>query len=234
MARRRLGPLLLTIPMVLVLLGLGTWQVERLYWKEGLIAALDAARSAPPVAPPPSLAAAASLAYRRVAATGRFLHDKEFAVAAISQTGDYGLAVVTPLRLADGSFLLVNRGWVPKDRQSPDSRRAGEIAAETTITGLLRLPNARKPSWFTPDNRPEASQWYYIDPTAMAAAARLEGVLPYWIDADATPNPGAYPIGGQTIVDIPNNHLQYAITWYSLAMALIAIYLISERRRPRD
>jgi len=224
----------MTIPMVLVLLGLGTWQVERLQWKEGLIADLEAARRAPPVSPPSHPAEAARLAFHPIAATGRFLHDKEFTVQAISRTGAYGFAIVTPLRLSDGSLLLVNRGWVPSDRKDPGSRQGGQSPDETRVVGFLRVPSVGKPGAFIPDNRPEAAQWYYIDPAAMAASAALERVLPYWIEADATANPGGYPIGGQTLVDLPNNHLQYAITWYSLAAALIAIYLISQRRRSRQ
>ncbi len=215
----------------LVLLGLGTWQVQRLFWKEGLIAERHAAVTAPPVDLPLSLEAARPLEYHRVRVTGRLANDRELYLGATSPNGHPGYQVITPLRRADGSSILVNRGFIPQERKAPDSRAAGELDGEVTVTGLLRLPPAGKPHWFIPANSPERNYWIYVDVPAMAAAAHVDRVLPFYVDADATPNPGGLPIGGQTPIELPNDHLQYAITWYALAAGLAVIYILFIRRR---
>jgi surfeit locus 1 family protein len=224
-------PSFFALGALVVLLGLGTWQIERLIWKEGLIARRQAAVTAPPVALPPSLADAQALEYHHVAATGRFLNDREIDLGATSEDGHPGYQIITPLTLADGRVLLVERGFVPQERRDPSSRAPGELEGEVTVTGLLRLAPLGKPHWFVPDNNAERNYWFYVDIPAMSAAARVENVLPFYVDADATPNPGGLPEGGQTRLDLPNNHLQYAITWYLLAAGLIIVYAVFIRRR---
>ncbi|HEV2264531.1 MAG TPA: SURF1 family protein [Stellaceae bacterium] len=217
-----------------ILVGLGTWQVHRLHWKEALIAARQTAFHLPPVPPPGSLAAAQTLEYHPVRASGRFLNDHEMRVAAIADDGTAGFDIVTPFALDDGRVLLVDRGFVPTALAAPDSRRAGEIAGPTQVAGPLRLDRGR-PSWFTPDNQPSRGAWYFIDLKVMAAVAVPHAdILPYYIDADATPNPGGWPKGGQTAIDLPNHHLSYAITWYALAAGLVQIYVIFVRRRLKE
>jgi surfeit locus 1 family protein len=215
----------------ILLLGLGTWQVQRLGWKERLIAQRHAAVTAAPIALPTSLAAAQGLEYRHVAATGTFLNDRELFLGATDEDGHAGYHVITPLKLADGDVLLVDRGFIPENRKAPASRAQGERTGTVTVTGLIRLAPTAKPAWFLPANSVERNYWIWVDIPAMAKAARLEHVLPFYIDADATPNPGGLPIGGQTRLELPNNHLQYAITWYALAVALVVIYILFIRRR---
>ncbi len=233
-SRSLLWPTLAVGIALLVLLGLGTWQVERLEWKRALIAARHAAVTAPPTELPRDAAAARSLDYRRVRVGGHFLNDRELYLAATSADGHAGFLVFTPLEMPDGAALLVDRGFVPENRRAPEARAAGEPAGEVTVAGLLRVPPATKPAWFVPDNNPVRNYWFYVDIPAMAAAAHLERVLPFYVDADATPNPGGLPIGGQTRLELPNNHLQYAITWYALAAGLVAVYAVFLRRhRPK-
>ena len=214
---------------VLLLLGLATWQVQRLHWKEGLIAERQAGLHAAPMPLPSSLAAARALEFHPVTAEGEFLNAQELDLHAQSLRGEQGFHIVTPLRLADGAILLVDRGFVPTDREAPATRAAGEPQGRVRVTGLLRLPEGK--GWFTPENEPQRNSWFWIDLPAMAKAAGVAPVLPFYVDADATPNPGGWPKGGQTITDLPNNHLQYAITWYALALALIVIYIRFARRR---
>jgi Uncharacterized conserved protein len=136
---------------------------------------------------------------------------------------------VTPLMLEDGkTAVLVDRGWVPIDRQAPDSRRAGQGPGQVPVAGIARQP--AKPGAFTPDNRPDQNRWYWPDLTAMAAHAGLLQVAPLLLEAGPAANPGGLPVGGQNYINLPNNHLQYAITWYSLAAVLVVIYLVSRRR----
>jgi surfeit locus 1 family protein len=230
-ARSIFWPSFFALGALVVLLGLGTWQIERLIWKEGLIADRQAAVSAPPVALPSSRDAAQALEYHRVAVTGHFLNDRELYLGATSEDGHPGYQVITPLMLADGRALLVERGFVPQERRDPSSRPEGELEGDATVTGLLRVPPAGRPYWFIPDNSASRNYWLYVDIPAMAAAARVDKVLPFYVDADATANPGGLPVGGQTRVDLPNNHLQYAITWYALAAGLIVVYAVFIRRR---
>ena len=217
-----------------LLLGLGTWQLQRLHWKEGLIAQREAGLKAAPVALPTTLDEAHALEFHPVRAEGQFRNDRELDLNLESKTGEAGFHIVTPLMLADGTALLVDRGFVPTELKAPETRTAGEPSGAIAVTGLVRLPSAGKPSWFTPDNDAGRNSWFYVDVAAMAQAAGAARVLPFYIDAGATPNPGGWPKGGQTLTDLPNNHLQYAITWYSLALALIVIYIRFARRRIRD
>ena len=231
MPRALLWPTLWSAFGFILLLGLGTWQVERLQWKLGLIAVREAGIHAAPTALPVTLGDARSLEFHPVRAEGRFLNERELYLVAPSLRGDAGYHVITPLLLESGATLLVDRGFVPTDRKAPTTRAAGEPQGLVTVTGLLRLPVAGKPSWFTPDNDPARNQWFYWDLDAMTSAAKLDRVVPFYIEANASPNPGGSPEGGQTVTELPNNHLQYAITWYALAVALLAIYIRFARRR---
>jgi surfeit locus 1 family protein len=231
--RPRLFPALFTIAVVLVCGGLGLWQLQRLEWKRSLIAQREAALAAAPVAPPQSLADARALEFYRVTADGVFLNEKEIHLNAIGPKGGTGFDVLTPLTGAGGRIVFVNRGFVPTELKDPAKRAAGQFAGTVRAAGLLRLPPERRPNWFVPDNRPELNDWFWIDLRAMGAADGLANVAPFYIEADAAPNPGGWPKGGVTPLALPNDHLQYAITWFSLAVAAIVIYLLSERRRAR-
>jgi surfeit locus 1 family protein len=228
--RPSLVPTLMTVPAVLVLLGLGTWQVQRLHWKEGLIAQREAMVAAPPIAPPQTRAEAEQNEFRRVADEGALLNDREIYLAAASDSGESGYQVLTPLREPGGRVIFVNRGFVPLPLKDPTRRAAGELSGVVHIAGLLRVPPNEKPTFFLPDNRPDLDLWFWVDLPAMAHAAGVPDAAPFYIDADKTPNPGGWPRGGVTLLELPNNHLQYAITWYALAVALIVIYVVYHRR----
>jgi surfeit locus 1 family protein len=227
--RPRLVPTLFTVPGVLILLGLGIWQVQRLHWKEGLIAQRDAAVAAAPVDPPRTLAKARGLEFHHVVAEGVFENDKELFLAAASDGGEPGYQVVTPLVMTDGRTMLVNRGFIPLELKDIAKRAAGELSGTALVAGLLRVPPAEKPSFFLPDNRPDLNLWFWVDLPAMARQAGIADPVPYYVDADKTPNPGGWPKGGVTRLDLPNDHLQYAITWFSLAVALAVIYVLYHR-----
>jgi surfeit locus 1 family protein len=228
----RLVPTLFTVPAVLILLGLGIWQIQRLHWKEGLIAQRDAAVGAAPVAPPQTLAEAQGLEFHHIVAEGDFQNDKELFLAASSDSGDSGYQVVTPFRMTDGRTIFVNRGFIPLDLKDRTKRTAGELAGTVRLAGLLRVPPDGKPSFFLPDNRPDLNLWFWVDLPAMARQDAITDPVPFYIDADKTPNPGGWPKGGITRLDLPNDHLQYAITWFSLAIALVVIYVLYHRRDP--
>ena len=125
--------------------------------------------------------------------------------------------------------VLVNRGWVNEDKASASSRREGQPAGTVTIEGIARVPNARH--WMQLDNEPQKNAWFWINLPEMAKHAGLDALTPIVVEAGPAANPGGWPLGGQTRVNIPNNHLQYIITWYSLALALLVIYVIYHCKR---
>jgi surfeit locus 1 family protein len=228
-------PTLFTVPMLLLCLGLGFWQIQRLSWKEGLIAQRQAAVAAVPVPVPQTLEEARGMEFRHVTDDGVFLNDKEIFLGATSEAGGQGYQVLAPLLEPDGRIIFVNRGYIPAELKDPARRAAGQIAGTVHVQGLLRLPPDGKPHWLLPDNRPDLNYWFWVDIPAMSAADKLAqltpaAVAPFYIDADATPNPGGWPKGGVTRLALPNDHLQYAITWFSLAVALVVIYVLYHRR----
>jgi cytochrome oxidase assembly protein ShyY1 len=152
--RPQFWPTVVAIPAVLVLLGLGVWQVERLHWKEGLIAQRQAALAAAPVAPPRSAEAARGLDFHPVIAEGVFWHDREIFLHATAESGRVGYHVYTPLMTDDGRVIFVNRGFIPTELRDPATRAAGQVAGQVRVQGLLRLPPAGRPGWLLPDNDP--------------------------------------------------------------------------------
>ncbi|MGJ4891775.1 SURF1 family protein [Bradyrhizobium sp. HKCCYLRH3099] len=208
------------VACVAILLALGVWQVERRAWKLDLIDRVDRRVHAAPVpAPSPAQWPAINRSddeYKRVTLSGRFLNDRETLVQALTVEGP-GYWVVTPLQTSDG-LVLVNRGFVPSERRDPASRSAGNPDGPVSVTGLLRI--SEPGGGFLRHNDPAANRWYSRDVAAIAAARGLSDVAPFFVDADATPNPGGYPVGGLTVIAFPNNHLVYALTWFTLALML--------------
>lgn len=237
-ARRtwRFWAALVLVPIALIiLLSLGTWQVSRLHWKEALLSDIQQRSTAAPVDIAELerlLASGDAVDYRHAMASGRYLNDKERHFLATFQ-GQSGFYLYTPLELADGRYLFVNRGFVPYDRKDPATRPESLVEGEQTVTGLARAELTEKPSSLVPDNDERANIFYWKDRARMAASVGLpaERVLPFFLDADSTPVPGGLPKGGVTQIDLPNNHLQYVITWYGLALALVAVALAGLVRR---
>lgn len=228
----------LSLLALAVLLALGTWQVNRLAWKNELVSTIDSRINAPPL----PLAEVEGfhdlrrdIEYMPVVASGRFDHAHEQYFFA-THNGQSGWYVYTPLALSDGRHLFVNRGFVPYDRREPAERSAGQVEGTVEIVGLARSVPAEKPSWLVPENQPEKNTYYWKDLAAMTARAGLDPatVVPFYVDAARGEVPGGLPVGGVTMVSLPNSHLQYAVTWYGLAAALIGVYvaLVLRRRRP--
>lgn len=199
----------------LIFVALGSWQVQRLFWKLDLIARVDARVHATPVAPPAAGQSPDDIEYLHVAISGSFDHTKEALVQAVTKLGP-GYWVVTPLKLEDGRTILINRGFVPPDRRDPSTRVESQTVGEAAVTGLVRL--SEPGGGFLRENDPGNERWYSRDVAAISASRGLQGVMPYFIDADATSNPGGYPVGGLTVIHFPNSHLSYALTWFALAI----------------
>ena len=225
------------------LVALGTWQVERRAWKHALIARVGQRVQATAVPAPGHdewrRISASRDEYRRVRLTGTFLHDRETLVQALTSLGG-GYWVLTPLRSADGSVVLVNRGFVLSERRDRASRVAGEPQGETAVSGLLRVTEPG--GAFLRRNDPAMDRWYSRDVQAIALRRRLTTVAPYFVDADALPGVqddsvlAVGPVGGLTVIDFHDNHLAYALTWYTLALMVAAatVHLLHAEWRLRN
>jgi len=247
--RSWLGLLIPALLVFAVLIALGTWQIERKAWTEELIAALTERLAAPPAALPapatwPRLDPASD-EYRRVIFTATFDHGKEALIYVAASAfrpdvpgGGTGYWVFTPARLPDGAYVIVNRGFVPEARKDAASRTAGQIAGAVEIVGVMRWPDARH--WFSPVDDPLHNMWFTRDPLAIAAAKGLNRglgpVAPFYVEQEAPVPPGGLPQPGKLVVQLRNEHLQYAVTWYGLALVLVVVFVAwarsSGRARP--
>jgi surfeit locus 1 family protein len=222
-----------------VLVALGVWQVQRLQWKEALIARVSARVDALPVAAPgpkswPDLDIVTA-EYQPVSVRGRFLDSDEAHVFTVLSAprgpyGGLGYFVMTPLETEDGWIVYVNRGFVPEAKKDVETRPDGDIS----VVGLLRAPRLR--SWFSAEDDLAANVWFSREPKLFAAWSGLSPaqVAPYTIDSRFDPAlTGGLPQGGETLVTFPNNHLGYALTWFGLALGLAGVFLVYIRGRLR-
>lgn len=241
---RILYPVVLGLWVALALLAfcgfvaLGTWQVHRLHWKHDLIERVTQRVHAPPLAAPGQdrwqAVDAERNEYQRVRLTGTFLNQDETFVQATTELGA-GFWVLTPLRLADGSLVLVNRGFVSPPHRDPAQRGLAPPQGEMTVTGLLRM--SEPGGAFLRRNDPSQGRWYSRDVQAIGAALGLTPVAPFFVDEEAgagmprvgpaSSAPKVWPVPGLTVIDFRDNHLSYAITWYVLALmvAVASVYV---------
>lgn len=219
--------------------GLGTWQVQRLQWKKGLIKDLElrTQREAVPLNPTQLLETdqLKAMEYNRVKMSGVFDHTQEIFLGPRSKNEKHptgggggglishgpktGYHIITPFILDSGERILINRGWVGRDFLDPEKRPAGQVTDRVQLSGLVRK-SERRPS-FSPKIRDDSLQWHYCD---VESFSRLLDTLPVLIDADSASTISGGPLGGQTRVTLRNEHMQYIITWYSLCLATLFLY----------
>lgn len=219
----------LSIIIMTILLALGTWQVNRLEWKQQLLADIDQKLISPPLQfdeVEKMNNAGQNIDYQPVTVTGHFKHEAERHFLA-TYNSYAGFFIYTPLEMSDGRLVLINRGFVPYDLKEPELRSEGQSNDLVSITGLARAKLQDKPSRLLPDNDPVKNIFYWKDLELMAKSSGLpeDRFVDFFIDANNAPNPGGFPIGGVTIIDLPNSHLQYAFTWYGLAFAFLCVYI---------
>ena len=226
-ARRFLVPGFMTLAMLIVLIGLGTWQVQRLHWKEGIIARIAAAEAEAPV---PLVDRPAP--YTKVAVQGRFLFDRAALYGAEVRDTRAGPTMgsqqIVPLERAGAPPILVDRGWIPQKRGSPLDDPAGVM----TVVGYLRP--GETPSWFSATDDQAARQFYTLDPNAIASAVGIARPEPFVLVALGASKPEVYPAPAQHLPRPPNNHLSYVITWYGLAVSLVVIFFVWVRKASRS
>jgi surfeit locus 1 family protein len=216
-----LWPGIATAIALAILVSLGTWQVQRLAWKNAWIAQLRAGELAPPEALPARIDNPAALAFRRFSATGSFAHDKAVIVGISERNRQIGAFLATPLIRAGAEPLWVVRGWVP----FPPVPTVPEPAGEVTVTGFLMLPERR--GWFTPDDKPAERRFWAMQPGLMAEAVGLAPPAPFALTALGTATEAPFP--PRRPPNPSNNHLGYVITWYGLAAALAVFFVFWAR-----
>ncbi len=207
---------------------LGNWQMQRLAWKESLIAKVEQNLSKPPVAIEKIqslLKNGENIEYVPVQVEGRFRHDLEqyYFATFREQPGWY---VYTPLERVDGSVLFLNRGFVPINMKDPALRAEGQVEGIVKITGLARTAPKERPNSFVPDNNLKKNEYFWksLEQMAENTGIPVDGkLLPFFVDANNAPNKGGLPVGGVTMIKFPNSHLQYALTWYGLAATLLVV-----------
>ena len=225
MARQlRAWPTICALITFIILMSLGGWQLHRLQWKETLIERLQERDKAESVRLPSIINNEEDYEFRKIFVSGEFMHDKEFFLVNRSLRGKPGLNVVTVLKRTDGEgYVLINRGWIPFQNREPATRRKGQVRGPIKIEGIVRL--AKGPSAFTPKNEPHNNTWFYIDPVGMAASIGLPPFQSHYV-LSANSYAGGFPLGHQWRVDLKNDHLQYAITWFCLALALVVVFIV--------
>ncbi|MCZ2157884.1 SURF1 family protein [Bartonella sp. 220] len=224
---------------------LGVWQIQRLNWKTNLITSANQRVHLPPIKAPPQNqwrdVTFEKDEYRPVVITGKFLTDKNIFVTAVAQNTT-GYWVLTPLQTADNTLTFVNRGFIPMDarqnfqnaEQSHTDASPQQYSAknteQTTVIGLLRM--SEKNGFFPRKNNPDTNLWYTRDLPAMAQKLGLSSVAPYFIDAGKKTAPQkSLPIAGLTVVHFRNNHLVYALTWFTLAAGVLGGFLFLLRQK---
>jgi surfeit locus 1 family protein len=226
------GLIIPAVILFLILIGLGTWQIQRKAWKEALIASLTEQLAGPPKAlPAPATWSSldqTSEEYNRVSFNAVFDYADEALIygAASAFRPDVsgpGYWVFTPARLADGRVVIVNRGFVPEDRKDPKSRPDGQVPGTIDVVGVMRWPESRH--WFSPNDEPAHNLWFTRDPQSVADAKGLGAVAPFYIEQETPVPPGGLPRPGKLEVRLPDNHLQYAVTWYGLALVLVVVFV---------
>lgn len=225
-------PTLFTIPALIVLLSLGTWQLQRMQWKIDRIAEVNYKSSKEAVDFPVVIDDFESLEYRRFKVKGEFLHDKEahlFTGPRVHR-GKSGYDILTPLKMSDGRIVIVDRGWVPTSLKNAEKRADSLIQGVVEVEGMLHRGESK--GRFTPDNNVEDNLWFWIDISALSSYVEspLQDLYIRVLKNEGGVANPVVPVAGEAVIKHKNDHLQYAITWYGLAIVLLVIYVLYHRK----
>jgi surfeit locus 1 family protein len=211
-------------------MALGTWQVQRLHWKESIIADLASANAKDPITKlPTEKTELDALQFRKVSLSGTWLGDTEFHLAPRYWRDQFGYTIVTPFKLNDGRTLLVNRGWVPAAKKEPATRPETRVKGYAAINGLIRTDSDR--SYFSPPNQPEKNLWFGRDISVMGSYAKLPNVVPVMVDLVGMQDANKLPVPSDGTIRVRNDHLSYIITWYGIALGILVIFVLYHRKK---
>ena len=213
-----------TVPALLTLILLGSWQLQRLQWKNDLIDQFEARIAAPAVSPPSAGNVTPENEFTRLELVGEFRHNQEIYLTGRTYEGNAGFHVVTPFLLADGRTILINRGWVAESYRDRSAREFSLVQGEVTVDAILRLPASK--GYFVPENDPDAGFWFTLAPLQIIdyVGVQAPAIAGFYADALRKPEVITLPIGAKTELNLRNAHLSYAMTWYGIALALVGVY----------
>lgn len=223
-----LWPSLFMAASIALLLSLGFWQLDRLEQKEALIARVEAHIHGAPIVLPQDLSRLEELEFTKTSISGHFMHAKEMHFVARAHHMANGYNILTPFILTDGRAVLVNRGFVPRDKYDPVTRPEGQVEGVVTLEGVIRKP--LKGNNFTPENAPDKNVWFKED-TAQAGEYAGINLLPVVISLVGDPPAGGLPIPVGDEFRLRNDHLGYALTWFGLALVGAVMYVIFSLKR---
>lgn len=220
----------LTVAVVIslaILISLGVWQLRRLEWKQTIIAQISERLALSPIAFADAAAreaAGENMEYQPVFVDGVYANDMETPVFGTYE-GAAGVYVFTPFARSGDSYVFVNRGFAPQDVRRRSARADGDVAGEVRVEGLLRHAERRVSfaKWLTPKDQPDDNLFFTRDPETLAVARGI-AASKFYIDSSGRESAAPWPKGGLTRIDIPNRHLEYALTWFGLAAALIGVF----------
>ncbi|MDG1858151.1 MAG: SURF1 family protein [Emcibacteraceae bacterium] len=215
----------MTLPIFISCILLGNWQVERLDWKLDLIEKISQRATSEPVELPQGMANQDKLEYLHVSVIGMFDNAAEVTMYSVGPNGEPGYDLYTPIKLIDGRSIIVNRGWVPEKLKDQTDRPTSLSSGDVVVVGLLRKPWEKL--WYGPENEPDNNMWFYGDVVGMASNMGLNAYFPMYLYADKIDSDNRFPVAGRTEFNIVNNHFDYVLTWYGLAIVLLGIYLIA-------
>lgn len=227
--RPRPIPLLFFIAAMIVTVGLGTWQIQRLQWKQNIIQSIEKANTEEPMATLPPNETIAAHEFERVRLSGWWVKGVEFHVTPRYFRDTLGYHIYSPLKLKDGRIVIVNRGWVPSNRKELSARPGSSAEGHDTIVGMIRVGADR--NTFTPQSQSEKNVWFGRDVELMAIAAGLENVAPVSVDAIGKQDPEVYPVPFEGEIKLYNQHLSYIVTWYGIALGILVIFLVYHYKR---
>jgi surfeit locus 1 family protein len=209
---------------------LGSWQVKRLAWKETVLAEIEAAKKEAPLTRlPQSAEELEAKNFFPVALEGSWVPDREFHISPRFYKSTLGYFVITPFKLTDGRYVLVNRGWVPAKQKKPESRPASAVNGKATIHGMIRTGDER--NWMTPPNDVNRNIWFGRDVADMAAHAKITPVAPAMVDIVGVQDDNVLPVPSDGHIKLRNDHLSYIITWYGIALGILVIFLVYHRKK---
>ncbi len=220
-------PLLISLVAFCTCVVFGTWQIQRLIWKENLIERIETANAQAPLQALPPAEELEQYHYYFVNLTGEYLHEHELHLAARYHNSVLGYSILTPMALADGRIVMINRGWVPSDKKELETRPDSQPDGTREITAMIRLNHERNP--FTPPNQPERNVWFGRDVDEMAAYTELD-LEPLTLDRIGEQMEGFLPVPATGEVNLRNDHLSYVITWYLIAAGIAAIFITYHRK----
>ena len=214
---------LFSVPTLAILVALGSWQVQRLIWKSEIIETFTARAAAVPVSVDALTGDADDNQFRRLRLSGTLLHDQEIYLTGRTYEGNAGFHVITPFRRSDDSIIFINRGWVSEEYRLPNSRPFSIKTGIITIDGIVRLP--QRQGYFVPDNEPDRGFWFTLKPDEIARYKNLMSAeTAFYVDRVRTDDVITLPIAAEVRINVRNAHLNYALTWFGVALSLIGVY----------